>query len=251
MKYVKLVNSKKEEKVLNKFFSLEELESQKEIKYQNIINKDGGEQQGSDFAERPVVMTGVIINRNLEQLQQEVDELYKFLQHEPVHIYPDSEKDRYISCVLQNDLQNKNTRGWVQFEFEFIAPDPFFYSSGKVRSEVIETLAEDFVVNNQGSIAVEPVITLTFNDVISNPVIENLNTGHEIILNEDFANDDVVVIDCQRMTVTLNDNNALSLVNDGFLLDGFELQAGENGIEVRMENNSDLVVEIAYKNKWI
>ncbi|TDX52136.1 phage distal tail protein [Orenia marismortui] len=251
---IKLVNSKNQEIILNPTFSFNEIESSKNIKSQEIANLDGEEYQGSKYNARSFKVAGAIINtRNSELLRAEVDELYNFLQHEPIKVYRNKDIDKYISGYINSESQSWHPLDrWVKLEFEFLAVDPFFYSSGETRGEAISNILHNFQVVNDGNIAINPTLTISFNSgTTTDPVIENLENGDKIVLNGDFGVGDEVIIDCERMIVTKNGSIALSIVNDSFLLDSFKLEAGRNNTEFRCENSADLSLVFSFKNKWI
>ncbi|WP_018249715.1 phage distal tail protein [Orenia marismortui] len=251
---IKLINSKNEEMILNRYFSLNEIESTKSIKSQELVSKDGEEYQGSKYNARSFEIKGAMINTtDSELLRAEVDELYNFLQHEPIKVYRNKDIDRYISGYINSNSKNWHPLDkWVKLEFEFLAVDPFFYSSGETRGEAINNILHNFQVVNDGNIAINPTLTINFNSATTtDPIIANLENGNIIILNGNFGAGDEVIIDCERMIVTKNGSNALSIVNDEFLLDSFKLEAGRNDIEFRCENSVDMSLVLSYKNKWI
>jgi len=251
---IKLMNSKNQEILLNPTFSFDEIESSKSIKSQEIANLDGEEYQGSKYNARTFSIEGAMINTsNSQQLRDDVDELYRFLQYEPIKVYRNKDIDKYIKGYINSASKNWHPLDkWVKLEIEFLAVDPFFYSSGETRGETITTILDNFAVVNDGNVEIHPSISLIFNSgATTDPVIENLTTGDVIILDGDFMSGDEIVIDCERMTIAKNGNNALNIVNDTFLLDSFRLEAGRNDIEFRCENSADLVLNFSYKNKWI
>ncbi|SNY19438.1 Phage-related protein [Orenia metallireducens] len=251
---IKLVNSKGEEMLLNPTFSFDEIESSKSIKSQEIANSDGEEYQGSKYNSRSFEIKGAMINTtNSEQLRKDVDELYGFLQYDPIKIYRNKDIDKYILGYINSDSKNWHPLDkWVKLEFEFLAVDPFFYSSGETRGEAVNNILHSFQVVNDGNIEIYPSISLTFNSgTTTDPVVENLENGNIIILNGDFRAGDEVIIDCERLTVEKNGSNTLNIVNDNFLLDSFKLQSGRNDIEFRCENSADLSLIFSFKNKWI
>lgn len=152
------------------------------------------------------------------------------------------------------------------FLIQLTAGDPLFYSTdgGDIQTAIVELQAQtggyvtpyDLPVDwaagatpstvlNSGNAIVFPVIEL--HDEAHNPIITNETTGETFGLDISTADGDVIVIDMNSRTVTLNGSNIMGNRTDGSTWWG--LTPGDNSIVLTSATSDDTVyAELQWRN---
>lgn len=152
------------------------------------------------------------------------------------------------------------------FLIQLTAGDPLFYSTdgGDIQTAIVNLQAQtggyvtpyDLPVDwaagatpstvlNSGNATVFPVIEL--HDEAHNPIITNETTGETFGLDISTADGDVIVIDMNSRTVTLNGSNIMGNRTDGSTWWG--LTPGDNSIVLTSATSDDTVyAELQWRN---
>lgn len=153
----------------------------------------------------------------------------------------------YHEVTLSNMAVSNVKGGYGEIDLEFIAADPHSYDT--ITTEVLNMLNvtsgdKSYPVYFEGTANQQPVFTLTLDSVVGGTggsiTISNPTTGQSITIQRVWSASDVLVIDCESHSVTVNDDEVDSTgmfpewgKGDGFInyTDTFtERQVDINGI---------------------
>ena len=250
---IQMINAEGEVRELNKSFSFNEVDSSKNIRKTKFTNRAGTKIRGSKEEARQFKINGEIIEElNPIPARQEVDELNRFLQYEPIKIFRKNE-DRYIEAYLNSQSQSWSPK-WAELELQFYAPDPFFYSEIKEQNDVINidgSTKRDIVIINKGNRFSYPLIKIQPNyggGKISITAVEN---GSKFSFDIEIYSGYILEIDCAELKVELNGENKLNDVNDLFLFHSLFLSSGENTLRFEADSSINFNTSIKYQSKWI
>jgi phage-related protein len=97
---------------------------------------------------------------------------------------------------------------FTPFQLEFLALDPFFHDMDYTAetSENVTSLNFGITVENLGTIHARPVITVIFEAATSVTAFQfnNLTNGGVMNITHSFSAGDILVIDAEASTVTIN-----------------------------------------------
>lgn len=125
----------------------------------------------------------------------------------------------------------------------------FVVPSGCAEDVAPKTITGDTQVTavNEGTVHTYPIIKITVKNTVADSLaVQNVTTGKKIILNSTFNGGDVVVFDCKRSVITVNDNVSMSIIN--LDSDFFNLCLGENIIKSSV---ADVIVEVTYTQRYL
>lgn len=179
-----------------------------------VPRNDGGRLNGNYYRERRVKVTGVIKAASRVLLETAID-TFKRRMHTPegnLDLKVNGEIRR-IPATLQNSGEIFDDRkGYhiniTPFKLEFLALDPFFHDIeySAETSENITNLAFPITVENLGTIYARPVITIIFEaaSAVTDFTFANLTNGKTMLVTHAFIAGDILVIDTEESTVTVN-----------------------------------------------
>lgn len=129
---------------------------------------------------------------------------------------------------------NATTNGGVLYPYVY----PVVYGSNTSMGNAV----------NAGNARVFPVITLT--GPLNDPVVINATTGAYMSIDHTFTASDVMVIDMQNKTITLNGTPAIS--KRSFASDWWYLQPGTNAIQITTSTSSDTgTASIVFRDTYL
>jgi hypothetical protein len=160
------------------------------------------------------------------------------------------------------------TYGYITSQWTFFCPDPRAYDNSLLtatmgadgplgrtynRTYNLTYLSGNFIPNtpvfNSGQTNTYPVITM--NGPATNPVFGNETTNNYITLNYAFTNTDILVIDLNAKTITLNGNPARNLMQGGSTW--FYAQPGNNAFYFNASAilTGTTSVSVSWRNAYI
>lgn len=179
-----------------------------------VPRNDGGRLNGNYYRDRRIKIKGIIQAASRTLLEQAMD-TFKRRMHTPegnLDLKVNGEIRR-IPATLQNsgDMFGER-RGfhitYTPFQLEFLALDPFFHDMDYTAetSENITSLNFGITVENLGTIYARPVITVIFEAATSVTAMQfnNLTNEGSMSITRSFAVGDILVIDAENSTVTVN-----------------------------------------------
>lgn len=233
---IKLVNRLGAQKVLPVTFSLTQIPLDIQVPYQPLYGRHGAVQTGkATMSPRQFAIQGTIIHRSKANTRQELDALLPFLIESPLEVYRHHEDTRFLRAHPVGTPQDWLTGdAEVRLRVPMIALDPYWYGP-----EVEVTVSGTQVITVDGTAPVCPLIK-TASSVIGLMVV-NVTTDQEILVEGETG---VIEVDSYNYTVTVDDVSRLDLVNDDWLLAGFELVPGQN------ELMTTTPITLTYRPRW-
>jgi predicted phage tail component-like protein len=148
----------------------------------------------------------------------------------------DTSPDVYYMAKVSGQVDVEHLQGISLVKVAFQA-EPFAYSVNKASvSKQISASDKQITLSNNGTYDVFPVIKVS--NANTNSLSLTLRTDKLTISNV-LQTSDVLTIDCDEMTVLLNDTNILDKISGTFL----SLQPGTNIMTVEAQNTLNVLVE--------
>ena len=233
---IKLTNALGAEKILPLTMSFRRVPLEIDVPSQPLFGLDGDVVTGKPtLRPRQFTLEGGIYHPNKEHIRQELDSILSFLMHPPIEVYRHHTHDRFLRAHALGAPQD-----WIDLGAELslripmVAPDPYWYGQ---EVEVIVTGTQTITVD--GTAPTYPLILTTGH--VSNLTVYNALTGKGIVVNGATG---IVEVDNAQFTVSVSDINRLDLVNESWLLYGWELLPGDNAI------TTNTPITLAYRPRW-
>lgn len=107
--------------------------------------------------------------------------------------------------------------------------------------------AKEVAIFNDGDVETFCKIVITAKGEVVNPKI--IQGDHYIQMDDILQPEDIVVIDCDRLTVYKNDANAITKINKGSSFTEMALQVGSNTISFAADTGDTNMEVVVYYNK--
>ena len=186
----------------------------REVNIQRLGKGDGGKFVSETFAPKIITLKGTVYGTDADNLEQNIDSLKELLnrQEKDLDIQYDSGTRRFICSVRRWTTDRKHFNlTYVNWEAEFICSNPPFGQETDT-----STSQHELVVTGTGTIEGFPVLTgtrrpmpiidMTVNAEVglSKITFRNVVTNGAIVVTEDFAAADRLIINTADFTVTYN-----------------------------------------------
>jgi len=184
---------------------------------------------------RAFTLEGSIYHPDKSQIEQEADALLAFLMQMPVKVYRQHYHDRYLLAYPQGAAQDWLAAGAeLQLKIPMVALDPYWYGP-----EVELTLSGTQTITVAGNAPAIPFIRTTGS--ASGLTVSNQTTGRQVVVSGASG---VIGVDNVNHVVTIDGAERLDLVNDEWVLYGFELIPGDNLISTSAQ------ITMTYRPRW-
>lgn len=225
----------------------------------NYAGRDGGFVGAQYYSARSISIQGTAFSSSVASLETTRQTMQSALLGNSVtmNILTNAGNNYTIKAnLLDFSMPIKGSLFSTSYKIELLAPDPTIYSNQNAFTPVAIplTTTNGFVIpftlplalspssggttiTNAGTVAVYPIITLT--GVVTNPVLTNSTTGNNLSLLLTTANTDVIIINMQQRTVTLNGSNIFGDVATGSAW--WFLNPGANKVSLSSGNAADTV----------
>lgn len=194
---------------------------------------------------RPLRASGILMGWTREEAEELAETYRSLLIGKEFQLKRYAEADRFIvvECTrIFTDYLRGRYRAEAQLlEFQFEASDPFWYGPELTANK---TSAGRWNVTNAGTWQASPKLTLTFAGTLEQVVLRNHTTDQEVAIGN-VASGDTVVIDTEEFEIRKNGNNILHLAGDSFLVQGFQLEPGENDVRATVQAGSLSNIEMS------
>jgi len=233
---IRLTNALGAEKVLPLTMSFRRVPLDIEVPSQSLYGRDGDVRTGkTTLRPRQFVLEGSIYYPDKGRIEQEFDALLSFLMKAPIEVYRHHTHDRFLRAYAVGAPQDWLAGGTeLQLRVPMIALDPYWYGQ-----EVTAQVSGTQLMHVDGTAPAYPVITTAGS--VSGLTVSNAHTGQAITIT---GADGVVKVACDEYTVTVDGEPRLDLVDESWLVSGFELQPGENEI------TTTVPIAMAYRPRW-
>lgn len=234
---IKLTNALGAEKILPSTMSFRQVPLNIDVPSQSLYGRDGAIKTGkSTIQPRQFTLEGrIYYPGDKERIRQEFDALLAFLMHPPIEVYRYHTHDRFLRAYPLGAPQD-----WIDLGAELglqipmVALDPYWYGP-----EVTVAVSGIQTIEVDGSAPTPPLIMTV--DTVSSLSVSNGLTGHSITVTGATG---VIEVDNAQYTVTVDGVNRLDLVDDEWLLNGFELLPGQNQI------TTNTPITLVYRPRW-
>ncbi len=247
-----------------------------EIRTSSGVNAgyDGGWTSAQYYDARSISINGVIVNRDVTKLEETRRKLVSLCgqgRKESLKLnFVTEAGNAYTVFVRTTGCEMSLQRVKVRQEFllQFRADDPLIYddgaSSGTAAILHVQNALGGFEINfelplligggadvttvENGPEMVYPVINLY--GPLHTPKIVNQTTNQQLQISADLATNDVVTIDSQARTITLNGADIYYLKTEGS--EFIEIAAGDNQLYLTSEQTSDTgYAEVKFKQGYL
>lgn len=187
----------------------------KQLDLQKLASRDGGKLLSANFSPRVIRLRGYIKGTSQANLESNIDDFKEVLNATTKNLdigYAGGTR-RYVCDMARLSMVRMHFNlTFAEWEAEFIcAKTPFGKPLDTTSSEYtitsLGTYAGSFVA--LGNYKPKPLIKITFTEVagVNKVRLRNISTGDWIEVNHpsEFVNNDVIKIDCDQYTVTVND----------------------------------------------
>lgn len=233
---IRLTNALGAEKILPLTMSFRRVPLDIEVPSQPLYGRDGDVVTGKPtLRPRQFTLEGRIYHPNKEHIRQELDSILSFLMHPPIEVYRQHHHNRFLRAYPLGAPQDWIDLGAeLSLQIPMIAHDPYWYGP-----EVTVQDAGTQVLQVDGTAPTYPIIKTSGS--VSSLSISNELTGHAITVSGAIG---VIEINNEQYTVTVDGESRLDLVNEDWLLTGFELLPGQNQI------TTNTPVTLVYRPRW-
>jgi len=233
---IKLVNALGQEKTLPITMHWRRVPLEIEVPSQPLHGRDGEAVTGKPRRRpRAFTLDGSIYHPDKSQIEQEADALLAFLMQMPVKVYRQHHHDRYLMAYPQGAAQDWLDAGAeLQLKIPMVALDPYWYGP-----EVELTLSGTQTISVDGTDPSIPFIRTTGS--ASSLTVSNQTTGKQVVVSGASG---VIRVDSVNHVVTIDGEERLDLVNDEWVLYGFELMPGDNLISTNTQ------ITMTYRPRW-
>ena len=233
---VRLTNALGAEKILPLTMFFKRVPLEIDVPTQPLYRLDGDVVTGKPtLRPRQFVLDGRIYYPDKDRIERELDSLLSLLMKPPIEVYRQHYHDRFLRAYPLGAPQDWIDGGAeLALQIPMVAPDPYWYGP-----EVEVTVSGTQVITVDGTAPACPLIK-TASSVIGLMVV-NVTTDQEILVEGETG---VIEVDSYNYTVTVDDVSRLDLVNDDWLLAGFELVPGQN------ELITTTPITLTYRPRW-
>ena len=234
---IKLINALGQEKTLPITMHWRRVPLEIEVPSQPLHGRDGEVVTGKPRRRpRAFTLEGSIYHPDKSQIEQEADALLAFLMQMPVKVYRQHYHDRYLLAYPQGAAQDWLDAGAeLQLKIPMVALDPYWYGP-----EVTANVSGTQTITIDGNAPAIPFIQTTGS--ASSLTVTNQTTGKQVIVSGASG---VIRVDSVNHVVTIDGEERLDLVNDEWVLRGFELVPGNNQISTNRE------IRMTYRPRWL
>lgn len=160
--------------------------------------------------------------------------------------------DRYIQAETARLTWGDTGLLWKDFTVEWVCPDPFWYATA---AEATDTWAAPATggtrtITNGGSVFTHPIFTITMNSggTLALSLTNTSIADHRSFsLNGTVGGGDVIGVDCDAQTVTLNGSNKMSFLSGSF----FRLAPGANVLTLSLSGPTLTSILTNFTKRWI
>ena len=192
----------------------------KQLDVERLANRDGGKFLAATFAPKRIILKGQIKDSSIDNLEDEVDDFKELLNKQGKHLDIEygtgtgkASRRRYTCNSSRITVLRKHYHlTYVDWEAEFLVADRPFgtdLDTTTATDESIESISTTTVAMvANGTYKPNPKIIITFTEVagVDGVQVRNTSTGDLIRVNvsNEFANNDVIEIDTDQYTCTIN-----------------------------------------------
>lgn len=234
---IKLINARGIERLLPETIILKHIPFGISVPYQRLVGRDGAVITGKSTREPlQFALEGRIYYPQKERIEQELDALLSLLAHPPIKVYRLYTKARYLIAYPLGARQDWIDKGAeLGISIPMVALDPYWYGP-----EVELNLSGTQTISVDGTEPSIPFIRTTGS--ASSLTVSNQTTGKQIVVSGASG---VIRVDSINHVLTIDGVERLDLVNDAWLLYGFELLPGNN----RVSTNTQITM--TYRPRWL
>lgn len=234
---VRLSNALGAEKLLPETIIFKQVPFDLHLPFQQLYGRDGAVVTGpSSIEPRQFSLEGrIYYPGDKGRIRQDLDALLAFLMHPPIEVYRQHTHERFLRAYPLGAPQDWIDEGAeLALQIPMVAPDPYWYGQ-----EVTGTITGTQTITVDGTAPTHPLIVTT--GPVSNLTVYNAFTGKGIVVNGATG---IVEVDNDQFTVSVSGANRLDLVNESWLLYGWELLPGDNVI------TTNTPITMTYRPRW-
>ncbi len=219
---------------------------------------------------RIVSLKGYILPRGIEDIEELRKKLYRKLngkKNEKLTYY-DGHKKYFCIAFADAPVCANAVKKSIEFNINFTIPDFFWYDNEKISLPVGKTTKllqtsfslpmmfgqriSEATIKNDNEFEIYPVLTFVAKNITKDGsiYIKNQTTGQQVILTGlDVYDSKQIVVDCKKMTATMDGVNVINYFND---FSDFSLVPGLNVLEcVDSNGNRETMVAVEYYQPYV
>lgn len=231
---------------------------------------DGAVFSNFRYNARIVSLKGHILPRKGEKIETLRQHLYKKLngKKKTKLAYYDGRKKYFCIAFADAPVCANVVKQSIEFNINFTIPDFFWYDNEKISVAVGETVkllqtpftlpmmfsqrTSEATIKNENEFEIYPVFTVAAKNITKDGsiYIKNHTTGQQVILTGlDVEDDKQIVIDCKKLTATIDGASIINYFND---FSDFSLVPGLNVLEcVDSNDNRETIVALEYYEPYV
>lgn len=178
----------------------------------NLTQSDSSVTTSAFFTGRNINIRGIIRVYGRENLDDSLGELRRILEpiNQVLQLSVSGNSRKFYNVTTSNISISDVSGGMALIEIEFITSDPFNYALTTTQALNISNLTTtpiDYSLTFDGTTTQLPIITCTIDTITASTVtgMTFSNSTQSITIDRTWTALDILVIDCQAQTVTVND----------------------------------------------
>lgn len=250
---VKLIDSRGAMKILPVTISWRSVPLEISVPLTEIADRAGAVRTGrSRLRPRTIRIEGPIYYPDPAMIRSEVGSILELLSYPPIQVYQHHEDERYLLAWPTGAPQEWiDARREAQLSVTLVAPDPFFYGPQEEHEEEEVQSGHTWLVNVDGTASTHPEVTIRVIGTGGPLILSNNTAGVQIYIEGTYQSGDAVAVDTSRYTATLRrgglETPIVSRLGDAFLVKGFALHPGENGLQY---TGPEADVAMSWRPRW-
>ncbi len=235
---VRLTNARGADKILPLTMSFRRVPLEIEVPTQPLFGRHGEVVVGRPRRRpRKFTLQGSIYHHDKNEIRRELDSILSLLMHPPIEVYRHHTHDRCLVAYPVGAPHEWRGRGQeLNLQITMVAPDPDW-----VGPTTTASVSGTRTIEVAGTAPTHPLIKTTGS--VSSLTVSNALTGKGFAVTGASG---VVEVNCdhREMTVKVNGINRIDLINEDWLLNGWELVPGANQIA------TNTPIMVTYRPRW-
>lgn len=218
-----------------------------------IANADKSAVSADFYVDKRIVIKGYIAEANKALLEERLSQLYELLDYrEAILSVEQANKTLEYTATVETVELSDTAGGYSGFQIDFFCSDPFGYSPVSTTILDVASLTnnnQSYVVTTEGTTTQLPYVTLTIDSIAGGNTslyLSNLTRGETMEIVRSWEVGDILIIDSENGTVTVNGTEV------EYIGKIFTLNKGSNSISYDDDFTSrsiDLIID--YRKRWI
>ena len=183
----------------------------RDSKVYKLARSDKSVLTSSEYVNKVISISGNITGDSRWQVEERLESLKALIQFSEKELLVDQGPRQLRYTATMQSITEEVEGGLITFTIEFICSDPMGYEqtdSTLLQPQHVASADTTFALDVDGSYKAEPVITVSLTTVTGGTgatmTLKNNETGQGITITRDFADGDIIEVDCLNKRLTVN-----------------------------------------------